>query len=124
MTHPTHSAAPAASVLTRRQHHVLVALGGLAVALVATNGTLFLSNRGLQDDITARAAMVQQTVPLEALQRDIARSLADLAIKGRDRQLLDMLAANGVTVTMNAPTNTTPNAAPNAAAPTSDSIRP
>lgn len=109
---------PSAPVLTRRQYHALVGLGGLAVALVVANGTLFVRNRGLQDEINARAAMVQQTVPLEALQRDIARSLADLAIKGKDRQVLDMLAANGVTVSMNAAANAA------AAAQTPDSTRP
>lgn len=109
-----------APVLTRRQYHGLVTLGGLAVALVVTNGALFVRNRGLQDDVSARAAMVQQTVPLEALQRDIARSLADLALKSRDRQVLDMLAANGVTVT----TNAAGTAPANAPAQTPDSARP
>lgn len=114
MSRHSRSGAPAAPVLTRRQFHALTALGGLAVVLTLTNGTLFVTNRGTQDEITARSASVQQGAQLEALQRDIARSLADLAIKGHDRPLLDMLAANGVTVTLNAP----------AVDPTSDSTRP
>ena len=100
------SGATAAPVLTRRQFHALTALGGLALMLTVANGTLFVTNRGTQDEITARAAAIQQGAQLEVLQRDIARSLADLAVKGHDRPLLDMLAANGVTVTMNTPAAT------------------
>ena len=106
MTTPMRSGPAAAPVLTPGQFHALTALGGLAVALVLANGTLFVRNRAVQEEITARAAAVQQGAQLEVLQRDIARSLADLAIKGHDRALLDMLAANGVTVTMNAPVAT------------------
>ncbi|HEY0776768.1 MAG TPA: hypothetical protein VGD56_02260 [Gemmatirosa sp.] len=113
--------AVAAPVLTRHQFHALTALGALAVGLTLANGTLVVVNRGTQDDIAARTAAVQQGAQLEVLQRDIARSLADLAVKGHDRPLLDMLAANGVTVTMNAPANA---AAIGAAGSTSDSTRP
>ena len=105
--------------LTRPQFATLTALGVLALALVGANGSLFLANRAAQDEIAARGAMVQQTVPLEALQRDIARTLADLALRSQDRQVLDMLAANNITVTANAAANGSPNApAAPAAAPT------
>ena len=87
----------------RPQLNVLTALAGLALVLAVTNGVLFASNRSTQDDINARQALVQQAAQLEGLQREIAKALADLAIKGHDRKVLDMLAANGVTVTMNAP---------------------
>ncbi len=115
---PRPGAAPAAPVLTRRQFHALTTLGALAVGLTLANGSLFVTNRAAQDEIAARTAAVQQGAQLEVLQRDIARSLADLAVKGRDRPLLDMLAAHGVTVTMNAP------AAGGGADPSSDTTRP
>ena len=88
---------------TRTQSHTLTALGGLALALALLNGALFVTNRSTQDEITARQAMVQQTGQLEVLQREIAKALADLALKTHDAKVLEMLAANGVTVTMNAP---------------------
>lgn len=94
----------------RTQAHALTALGGLALVLAVTNGVLFATNRSTQDGINARQALVQQTAQLEVLQREMAKALADLAIKSRDRKVLDMLAANGVTVTMNASGAATPNA--------------
>lgn len=96
--------------LSRPEFLTLTGLGGVAVALAVANGVLFTGNRAAQLDVTTRAAMVQQTAPLELLQRDIARTLADLALRSRDQQVLDMLKANNVTVTQNppAPSGATP----------------
>ncbi len=107
--------------LTRPQFISLTALGGVSVLLVAANSVLFAANRTVQQEVAERAAMVQQTVPLEALQRDIARNLAGLALRDGDQQMLEMLAANGVTVKPNASAAPAAPAAPSA--PTSP-VRP
>jgi hypothetical protein len=93
-------------MLARPQFLALTALGGLALALMLVNGTLAIGNRARQAEISTLQAGVQQTAQLQVLQTEIAKALAELAIKGNDKQVLDMLAANGITVTLNQPAGT------------------
>ena len=95
-------------MITRSQHLTLTGMGGVALALVITNGALFASNKSTQSDINVRQAAVQQTVQLQGLQTEIAKSLAELALKSDDRDVLAMLASNGITVTRNASTKSDP----------------
>ena len=90
-------------MLSKWQHNLLVGLGALAVLLVIANGVLFTQNRAVQAAINNRQAFVQQTVPLEGLYNDIVKTLAQMGVKSNDRQLLNMLAAQGLTITVNAP---------------------
>jgi len=101
------------------QYRLLIVLGCLALTLVAANGLLFESNRDTQGQINQRQQFVQQTVPLEGLYRDIAKALAELGVKNNDKQLLQMLAARGINVAVNAPQvpAAAMAAAPTAAAP-------
>jgi len=85
------------------QHRLLLALGALSVVLVLVNGTLFVTNRASQADITARQQFIQQTVQLEALYREIVKALAELAVKNGDNQIIQMLATQGISVSANAP---------------------
>jgi len=96
------------------QYRVLVALGVLALVLVVTNGVLFTQNRGAQAELNARQQYLQQTVGLESLYRDIVKALAELGAKNNDQQLLQMLAAQGinVSVTPAAPTPAAPQPTP------------
>lgn len=98
-------------MLSKWQHNLLVGFGALAVLLVIANGVLFTQNRAAQASLNRRQAFVQQTVPLEGLYNEIVKSLAQMAVKDNDRQMLNMLAAQGLTITVNAPA-----AAPAAAA--------
>jgi len=101
--------------LTRLQHRVLTVIGAATLALVVVDAWMFVGNRKLQAEFSTRQVFLQQTVQLDALYRDIARSLADLALKGNDQQVLQMLAANGINVSASpAPA---PAAAPAAPAP-------
>ena len=90
-------------MLSKWQYNVLTALGILALLLVAANGYLFTQNRATQASLGQRQQMVQQTVALEGLYREIVKSLADLAVKANDRDVLNMLAAQGISVTVNTP---------------------
>ena len=90
-------------MLLKWQFNLLTALGVAALLLVLCNGLLFTQNRGAQATLNQRQLFIQQTVPLEGLYRDIVKSLAEMAVKGNDRQVLDMLAAQGLNVTVNAP---------------------
>ncbi len=99
-------------MLSKWQHNLLVGFGALAVLLVIANGLLFTQNRAAQAALNRRQAFVQQTMPLEGLYNEIVKSLAQMAVKDNDRQMLNMLASQGLTITVN-----TPAAAPAAAAP-------
>lgn len=86
-------------MLVRWQHHLLSALGAAALLMVLVNALLFTLNRDAQTALNQRQQFIQQTVPVEALYRDIVKSLAEMAVKDKDKPLLDMLAAQGLTIT-------------------------
>src|SRR5450755_1648972 len=88
-------------MLSKWQFNVLTALGAVALVLVVANGVLFTQNRANQSVLNQRQQFVQQTVPLEGLYREIVKSLADLAVKANDREVLNMLSSQGISVTVN-----------------------
>lgn len=98
------------------QYSVLIALGALVVVLVVANGVLFTKNRGAQAELNARQQYLQQTVGLESLYRDIVKALAELGAKNNDQQLLQMLAAQGINVSVT-PAAPAPAAQPTPAPP-------
>jgi hypothetical protein len=90
-------------MLLKWQFNLLTVLGAAALLLVLANAMLFTQNRTAQGALNQRQLFVQQTVPLEGLYRDIVKTLAEMAVKGNDRQVLNMLASQGLNVTVNAP---------------------
>jgi hypothetical protein len=104
-------------MLVRWQHHLLSVLGAAALLMVLVNALLFTLNRDAQNALNQRQQFIQQTVPVEALYRDIVKSLAEVAVKDKDKPLLDMLAAQGLTITAS---NPTPPAAPATPPPRSE----
>jgi glucose uptake protein GlcU len=94
------------------QYTVLNAIGVLALLLVLFNAVLFTKNRDLQQQVNARQQYLQQTTALEGLYRDIVKALAELAVSNNDTQLLQMLASQGLNVSVNnAPAPASPPAA-------------
>ena len=94
------------------QYTVLNAIGVLALLLVLFNAVLFTKNRDLQQQVNARQQYLQQTTALEGLYRDIVKALAELAVSNNDKQLLQMLASQGLNVSVNnAPAPASPPAA-------------
>jgi hypothetical protein len=91
-------------MLVRWQHHLLSALGAAALLMVVVNALLFTLNRDAQAALNQRQQFIQQTVPVEALYRDIVKTLAEVAVKDKDKPLLDMLTAQGLTITAGGPT--------------------
>ena len=88
-------------MILKWQFKLLTLLGASALVLVLSNALLFTQNRNAQGSLSQRQQFIQQTVPLEGLYRDIAKALAEMAVKGNDRQVLDMLATQGLSVTVN-----------------------
>ena len=89
-------------MLKRWEFWFLTATGAVTLILVVINCALFLANRSSQIDINSRQQFIQQSIQLEGLYREIVKALADLSIKNNDRQIKDMLTAQGITVTVNA----------------------
>ena len=85
------------------QFKLLTVLGMAAFLLALTSAVLFTLNRADQDEINRRQQYVQQSLALEGLYREIIKALAELATKNHDAALLQMLAAQGINVSVNGP---------------------
>lgn len=83
----------------------------LTAIFVGTNMLLFTSNRAVQTEVAQRQEYIQQSVQLEGLYRDIVKTLADLSVRNQDEELKNLLAAQGISVTI------TPTPAPAAQPP-------
>lgn len=90
-------------MLGKAQFWVLTVLGALTALLVVGNMVRFSENRRLQAEVNERAMYIQQTVPLEALSREIALALAQLGVQQQDPQIQALLSSLGITVTVNQP---------------------
>ena len=88
-------------MLARWQFNALIVLGALSLVLTAANATLFTLNRETQADLARRQQYVQQSIALEGLYREIVKALAELGTRNNDRGLLDILAAQGMSVSVN-----------------------
>lgn len=97
-------------MLKKWEFRLLSALTLVAVLLVVSNIVLFTSNRNVQTEIAGRQDYIQRSVQLEGLYREMIKALADLSVRNQDQELKNLLAAQGISVTLNAP-------APPAAAP-------
>jgi hypothetical protein len=89
--------------LRSRQWWVLTVCGAVLLVLIVTNMALFLGNRKKQLNINTRQQYIQQSLVLEGLNREIINALANLAVRNKDAQLIDLLTAHGITVTVNQP---------------------
>lgn len=79
-----------------------------ACVLVLINIILFEINRSLQGEVNSRQQYIQQSVQLEALNREIVAAIANLAVRNKDDQLKAMLAQHGITINVGSPGSTAP----------------
>jgi len=98
-------------VLKSLEYWLLCNLGAVAIILVGVNVWLYDGNRTAQAEVSARAQYIQQTSPIGDLYQQMAKALAELAVKNHDDQLRAMLSQEGFTI------NLPPAAAPKSAAP-------
>jgi hypothetical protein len=85
-------------MLSRWQFNALTTLGALALLLAIADASFALMNREAQILVVQRQQYIQQSVALEGLYRDIVNALAELGTRSNDRALLDVLAAQGLSV--------------------------
>lgn len=83
-------------MMTIAPHKSLFAISLLAVLAGAADLAGTFNVHSLQADVNERQKYIQDTVPLEALNRDIAQALAQLSVKNQDNDLRKLLEAHGI----------------------------
>ena len=71
-------------------------LAVLALVLVVVNIMLALGNQSVQAEVTERQQFIAQSIQLEQLNRQVIAALANMAMKGNDEQLKNLLVSSGV----------------------------
>jgi hypothetical protein len=85
-------------VLKSLEYWLLCNLGAVAIILVGVNVWLYGDNRSAQVEVSARGQYIQQTTPIGDLYQQMAKALAELAVKNHDDQLRAMLGQEGFTI--------------------------
>jgi hypothetical protein len=88
-------------MLSRTEFLILVMLGAVGLVLAVMNILMFTQNGHMQAEVSARAQYIQQAAQVEPLYREIVKALADLTIRNNDTELRDLLAKQGITVSVN-----------------------
>jgi hypothetical protein len=75
-------------------------VAGAFVALLLLIGNIILisGNRQMQEEVGRRQAIIGNAGNLSNLNQSLAQALAEVAVKGKDSQIRDLLAAQGITV--------------------------
>jgi hypothetical protein len=75
---------------------ILTVLAALVLLLVVVNILLSLGNQSLRAEVSERQQFITQSIQLESLHREIVTVLATVALKSKDDQLKNLLAAQGI----------------------------
>lgn len=92
-----------ASRLTGWQFWLLNGMAGSALLLLAWNISLFVGNRDIQAEVSARQQFINQTIRLSRLNTQLIQALATLSARKDDEEIKALLGAHGLTVTVNQP---------------------
>jgi len=90
-------------MLSKTQYWILTGGGALALGLLASNIWLYAGNRKVAGELEERQLYVQESAQLEVLYQDIAKSLAEVALRSNDTAVIAMLATQGIKVSPNQP---------------------
>lgn len=74
-------------------------LGGLALIIFITNVVMVNNNRALQQTFQERQGFINNMQNLSNLNRELAQTLSDIAVRDKDTALKDLLASQGIMVT-------------------------
>jgi hypothetical protein len=88
-------------------------LAAISVILVIFNVIMVMGNQTRQAEVAQRQQFINQSVQLGRLNQNLVNLLAQAAVKNGDAEIQQMLTANGITVSANAPVESgTPASAP------------
>lgn len=97
------------SMVLARWEFWVTTIVALMVAIIAGyTMMLFAQNRITQTELERRSQYVQQSMQRGILYRELARALADLSVRNRDKALTDLLASHGITVNAPSPSADVP----------------
>ena len=88
-------------MMRRWQARSLTAVAALTLLLALANASLLALNRRLQGELHERQQFIQQSVQLEAIYRELVKGLAEVGVKTKDQQILNMLNAQGLSISVN-----------------------
>jgi hypothetical protein len=76
---------------------ILTVVASLFLLVTIVNVGVSRSIRAAQTQFAEQQQFIAQTAPLETLNRELIRALAELSARNKDEALRNLLAANGVT---------------------------
>jgi hypothetical protein len=74
----------------------LTPLAVLVLILVLVNVVLTLGNQSLRIQLAERQQFINQSIQMEGLYREIVQTVASVALKTKDEQLMSLLASQGI----------------------------
>jgi heme exporter protein D len=80
---------------------VSVALGAVTLVLVVVNVVVLSTNRSIQAEVNQRQQYINQSNQLSRVDEVLIRTIATAAVNAKDDKLRDLLAQQGVTMTVN-----------------------
>jgi len=75
-----------------------VLFAALALALLVTNISQISGNRNLQNEIARRQTVIANGRSLEQVHQGLIQALAEAAVQNNDKDIRELLAAQGITV--------------------------
>jgi len=94
-----------------------VVLAALSLVLVVTNVVLVSNNQSIQADVNQRQQFINQSMQLSRVNEALVRALASEAVNAKDDKVRDLLAQQGITVTVTPPGTASTPQTPTAATP-------
>jgi hypothetical protein len=88
-------------MLKKNEFWILTVLAAIGLLLAVANMVMFSQNRASQSEVSGRAQYIQQAAQLEPLYREMVKALGELAVRNNDTQLREMLAKQGITLSVN-----------------------
>jgi heme exporter protein D len=79
-----------------------VTMSALALLLLVINMSMFNSNKQLQEEVTQRQAVINDSIPRSQINKGLVQALAGIAVKG-DTDARSLLAEQGITLNTPAP---------------------
>jgi hypothetical protein len=74
----------------------LTPLAALVLILTLVNVLLNLGNQYLRMELTERQQLINQSIQLEAIYREVVQALANVAVNNNDAELKSLLASQGI----------------------------
>lgn len=84
------------AVYSLKRIGLLTPLAVLILILVLVNVLLTAANQSLRQQLAERQQIINQSIRMEALHREIVTVLASVAVKNNDEQLKGLLASQGI----------------------------